>query len=86
MGDSISSNIFMMGYAFQHGFIPLSLGSIQKAIDLNGVSVESNQRAFSWGRAAAADTGYVAGVAGGTGELTGNVAFDLDGFYHRQIS
>ena len=80
MGDSISSNIFMMGYAFQEGFIPLSLGSIQKAIDLNGVSVESNQRAFSWGRAAAADTGYVAGVAGGTGELMGNVAFDLDGF------
>ena len=80
MGDSISSNIFMMGYAFQQGFIPLSLGSIQKAIDLNGVSVESNQRAFSWGRAAAADTGYVAGVAGGTGEPTANVAFDLDGF------
>ena len=80
MGDSISSNIFMMGYAFQHGFIPLSLGSIQKAIDLNGVSVESNQRAFSWGRVAAADIGYVAGVAGGTGELTANVAFDLDRF------
>ena len=80
MGDSIASNIFMMGYAFQKGFIPLSLKSIQKAIDLNGVSVASNQRAFSWGRAAAADLDYVAGLAGGTDDLAGNAAFDLDGF------
>ncbi|MDG2034047.1 MAG: 2-oxoacid:acceptor oxidoreductase family protein, partial [Rhodospirillales bacterium] len=80
MGDSITSNIFMMGYAFQKGLIPLSLKSIQKSIDLNGVSVASNQRAFSWGRAAAANLDYVAGLAGGTDDLAGNAAFDLDRF------
>jgi indolepyruvate ferredoxin oxidoreductase len=55
MGDSISTNLFMLGYAWQRGCIPLSEAALMQAIELNGVAVEANQRAFRWGRLAAAD-------------------------------
>jgi indolepyruvate ferredoxin oxidoreductase len=59
LGDSIATNAFMLGFAFQKGLIPLSLEAICKAIELNGAAVEMNTRAFSWGRLAAADTARV---------------------------
>ncbi|HQQ63825.1 MAG TPA: indolepyruvate ferredoxin oxidoreductase family protein, partial [Pseudomonadales bacterium] len=52
-GDAIASNLFQVGFAWQKGFIPLSLDSLMKAIELNGVSVEMNKRTFQWGRMAA---------------------------------
>ena len=48
MGDSIATNAFMLGFAFQRGAIPLSLEAIMKAIDLNGAAIEMNKLAFSW--------------------------------------
>jgi indolepyruvate ferredoxin oxidoreductase len=54
-GDAIASNLFQVGFAWQKGFIPLSLESIMKAIELNGVSVDMNKRTFQWGRMAAHD-------------------------------
>ncbi|WP_332860637.1 indolepyruvate ferredoxin oxidoreductase family protein [Janthinobacterium svalbardensis] len=56
MGDSIATNMFMLGYAWQKGKVPLSEASIMKAIDLNNVSVAFNKAAFNWGRAGAHDT------------------------------
>ncbi|MTI10815.1 indolepyruvate ferredoxin oxidoreductase family protein [Curvivirga aplysinae] len=53
MGDSIASNMFMLGYAFQNGFIPVSEEAIIRAIELNGVAIKANQKAFLWGRRAA---------------------------------
>jgi indolepyruvate ferredoxin oxidoreductase len=55
MGDSIATNMFMLGYAWQKGHVPLSEASIMKAIELNDVSVGFNKAAFSWGRTAAHD-------------------------------
>ena len=55
MGDSIATNAFMLGFAFQRGAIPLSLEAIMKAIDLNGAAIDMNKLAFSWGRLAAHD-------------------------------
>lgn len=55
MGDSIASNLFMLGYAYQLGLIPLTSAAIEKAIELNGVAVNLNQQAFLWGRRAAFD-------------------------------
>ena len=55
MGNSIATNIFMLGYAFQRGFIPLSSAALLRAIELNGATVEENRRAFSWGRRTALD-------------------------------
>nr|WP_027287997.1 indolepyruvate ferredoxin oxidoreductase family protein [Rhodovibrio salinarum] len=55
MGDSIATNLFMLGYAWQRGTVPLAKQSILQAVALNGVAVESNVRAFEWGRRAAHD-------------------------------
>ncbi|MBL4906704.1 MAG: 2-oxoacid:acceptor oxidoreductase family protein, partial [Sneathiella sp.] len=55
MGDAIATNLFMLGFAFQKGFIPLTFEALMRAIELNGVAVESNKKAFAWGRAMAHD-------------------------------
>ncbi len=54
-GNSIASNMFMVGYAFQKGWLPLSEEAILKAIEINKVSIEFNQNAFRLGRVAAHD-------------------------------
>ncbi|SFB77799.1 indolepyruvate ferredoxin oxidoreductase family protein [Massilia yuzhufengensis] len=59
MGDSIATNMFMLGYAFQKGHVPLAEASLIKAIELNGVSVPFNKAAFNWGRSAAHDLASV---------------------------
>ncbi|MES2272263.1 MAG: indolepyruvate ferredoxin oxidoreductase family protein [Pseudomonadota bacterium] len=53
MGDSIGTNVLMLGYAVQKGLLPLSLGSIEEAIRLNGTFVKGNLRIFAIGRLAA---------------------------------
>jgi indolepyruvate ferredoxin oxidoreductase len=55
LGDSIATNPFMLGFAYQKGLIPVSAEAIEKAIALNAVAVEMNTRAFRWGRLAAHD-------------------------------
>lgn len=55
MGDSITTNMFMFGYAVQKGFVPLSLPAIEEAIRLNGSQVKSTLQVFNWGRLAAHD-------------------------------
>ncbi|MFS0756098.1 indolepyruvate ferredoxin oxidoreductase family protein [Noviherbaspirillum sp. 1P10PC] len=63
MGDSIATNLFMLGYAWQKGWVPLAEASILKAITLNGVSVDFNTQAFVWGRSAANDLASVEKLA-----------------------
>jgi indolepyruvate ferredoxin oxidoreductase len=55
LGDSIYTNPLMMGFAWQHGRIPLSFAAIQRAIELNGVQIDNNKAAFEWGRRCAHD-------------------------------
>ncbi|MBX3486793.1 MAG: indolepyruvate ferredoxin oxidoreductase family protein [Candidatus Paracaedibacteraceae bacterium] len=59
MGDSIMTNLFMVGYAAQKGLIPLAPESIVEAIRLNAVSIADNTLAFNWGRLAAVDMSTV---------------------------
>jgi hypothetical protein len=64
MGDSIATNLFMLGFAWQKGLIPVSArGHRCQAIELNGVAVEFNRQAFVWGRRAAHDLAAVERVA-----------------------
>jgi len=59
LGNSIGANIFLVGYAYQIGALPLSAEAIEKAIELNGEAVPMNLAAFSWGRRAAIDAAAV---------------------------
>ncbi len=63
LGDSIATNLFMLGYAFQKGLVPLGLDAILRAIELNGVAIETSKRTFAWGRLAAHDPAAVAAQA-----------------------
>jgi indolepyruvate ferredoxin oxidoreductase len=62
MGDSIATNPFMLGFAFQKGAIPLSLEALLRAIEINGAAIEMNKQAFTWGRLAAHDMSRVRSV------------------------
>ena len=63
LGDSIASNLFLLGYAWQRGLVPVSFDALQRAITLNGVAVDMNRQAFLWGRRAAQDFDAVRRVA-----------------------
>jgi indolepyruvate ferredoxin oxidoreductase len=62
MGDSIATNAFLLGFAFQNGAIPLTLETILRAIEINGAAIEMNKLAFTWGRLAAHDISRVRSV------------------------
>ena len=64
LGDAISANMFLLGFAWQKGLIPLSHDSLDTAITLNGTAVAANKAAFAWGRRAAVDLAGVADAAG----------------------
>jgi indolepyruvate ferredoxin oxidoreductase len=63
LGDAIATNLFMLGYAFQKGLLPLSLEAIERAIELNGVAVAQSKATFAWGRRAAHDLAAVEAAA-----------------------
>jgi indolepyruvate ferredoxin oxidoreductase len=86
MGDSIATNLFMMGYAFQKGLIPISLESILTAIELNGVSVESSKRSFEWGCRAAADPAAVQRATAPATPPEAAVAETLDEIVARRVA
>ena len=50
MGDSIFSNMILLGAAWQRGLVPLSFDAISRAIELNGAAPARNLRAFDVGR------------------------------------
>ena len=55
LGDAIATNLFMLGFAWQRGLVPLAFASLDEAIRINGVAVAANRQAFAWGRLAAHD-------------------------------
>src|SRR5512143_670048 len=63
MGDSIATNLFMVGFAYQRGLLPVSESAILRAIELNGTSVEPNKQSFRWGRLAVIDPAHVSAAA-----------------------
>jgi indolepyruvate ferredoxin oxidoreductase len=55
MGDAIATNMFVLGFAWQKGLVPISLDAIEQAIRLNGVAIDFNLDTFNWGRLMAHD-------------------------------
>jgi indolepyruvate ferredoxin oxidoreductase len=54
LGDTMPSNVLMLGVAWQMGLVPVSFAALDRAIELNGVAVAANRLAFGLGRLAAA--------------------------------
>ncbi|HEX8961850.1 MAG TPA: indolepyruvate ferredoxin oxidoreductase family protein [Rhodocyclaceae bacterium] len=63
LGDAIYANLFLLGYAWQLGLVPVSGAALDRAIELNGTAVEMNRSAFLWGRRAAHEPLFMARFA-----------------------
>jgi indolepyruvate ferredoxin oxidoreductase len=63
LGQSLGANMFLLGYAYQIGALPLSATSVERALELNGEAVAMNIAAFRWGRRAALDLAAVEKLA-----------------------
>lgn len=59
-GTSLAANLFLLGFAYQQGGVPLHAQALERAITLNGAAVATNLEAFRWGRAMAQDPSLVA--------------------------
>jgi indolepyruvate ferredoxin oxidoreductase len=55
IGDAMATNLFMLGYAWQKGLVPVTGPALLGAIELNGTAIKMNIAAFNWGRCAAHD-------------------------------
>ncbi len=64
LGDSIAGNLFLLGFAWQQGLVPVSAAALDAAIELNGVAVAFNKQAFLWGRRCAHQPETVLRAAG----------------------
>ncbi|MFO1146932.1 MAG: indolepyruvate ferredoxin oxidoreductase family protein [Alsobacter sp.] len=71
-GNAIAANMFMLGYAFQTGGVPLSSAALLRAIELNGEAVAMNKAAFAWGRRAALDPARVQALVAPRAAPTGD--------------
>ena len=58
-GSSMTANMALLGFAWQHGLIPLGAASIEHALKLNGIAVDDNIRAFRAGRIYAQDAEFM---------------------------
>ena len=76
MGDSIASNLFLLGFAWKRGLVPGSAAAVERAIELNGVAVETNLAALRWGRAWAVDPAAVERAAGLPGVVSSAKVID----------
>jgi indolepyruvate ferredoxin oxidoreductase len=86
LGDSIVSNMLVLGYAWQRGLVPVSLEGLMRAIELNDVAVASNKLAFSLGRLAAADPAACDALLGEHGASTPPRQESLDEIFARGVA
>jgi len=83
MGDTMPSNIVMLGACWQRGLIPLSEAALMRAIELNGVAADSNKTAFALGRLAIAAPEALKRLAG---EEEKRLPDDLDSLIARRVA
>ena len=86
MGDSIATNVFMVGFAYQKGLLPVSEAALLKGIDIIGVGVESNKKSFLWGRRAAVDLKRVEHIALPTQTIQVHMPESLDAIISRRYN
>jgi indolepyruvate ferredoxin oxidoreductase len=85
-GNSLGANMFMLGFAYQHGGLPLSAQAVERAIELNGEAVAMNVAAFRWGRRAAHQPDFVRSLVAQPGQAAGaGIAQSLDEIVARRV-
>ncbi|MCY3811027.1 MAG: indolepyruvate ferredoxin oxidoreductase family protein [Gammaproteobacteria bacterium] len=67
-GTATCANVLLLGFAYQHGTVPVSVSALERAIALNGVAVADNLAALHYGRAMAHDPARVPSSARGRRE------------------
>ncbi|HWD70516.1 MAG TPA: indolepyruvate ferredoxin oxidoreductase family protein [Solirubrobacteraceae bacterium] len=65
-GSHLQANMLLIGAAFQQGCLPLRADAIERAIELNGTSAQTNVAAFRWGRAVVARPELLESVGAGS--------------------
>jgi indolepyruvate ferredoxin oxidoreductase len=88
LGDALAANMFLVGFAWQKGKLPLGEDAILRAVELNGAMVEFNKQAFLWGRRAAFDLAAVERLAAPVGSVSGHRrrSLSLDEMIARRMS
>jgi indolepyruvate ferredoxin oxidoreductase len=85
-GNSLGANMFVLGFAYQHGGLPLSAEAVERAIELNGEAVAMNLAAFRWGRRAAHQPDFVKLMIAQPGQApAAGVAQPLDELVARRV-
>ncbi|TGD99805.1 indolepyruvate ferredoxin oxidoreductase family protein [Methylobacterium nonmethylotrophicum] len=82
LGNALAANMFMLGYAWQRGRVPLSRAALLRAIELNREAVAMNLAAFAWGRRAAAAPDTMRAVEAPAPDL----APDLDAVIAKRVA
>src|SRR5579863_6523787 len=88
-GQALGANMFLVGYAYQLGALPLSAAAIERAIELNGEAVAMNKAAFHWGRHAAVAREEVERIAAptpGTASDSGRTSESLIETLERRVA
>ncbi|XHS79750.1 indolepyruvate ferredoxin oxidoreductase family protein [Burkholderiaceae bacterium UC74_6] len=83
MGDTMPSNIIMLGACWQRGLVPLSEAALMRAMELNGVAVAANKTAFALGRLAVAAPESLRRLAGAPAAQA--LPQDLDSLVQRRM-
>jgi indolepyruvate ferredoxin oxidoreductase len=94
MGDTMPSNIIMLGACWQRGLVPVTFEALMRAIELNGVAVAANKTAFAIGRLALADPRALERLAASedpaaklaAGAASGDTLFGAGGLVERRIA
>ena len=86
LGNAIGANLFLVGYAWQKGLIPLEAGSIETAIELNATLSSLNTRAFALGRLAASDPAWTQKWLGETGRQANPESEGLEALVANRVS
>ncbi len=63
-GDYMMTNMIMVGSAYQRGYLPICAASIETAVRMNNVAVESNIQAFRAGRLSVHDPARLHAIIG----------------------
>jgi len=78
LGNTIAANLFVLGFASQRGLLPVGFKAIERAVELNGIAIDFNLRAFALGRLWAHDRPVLESELAGNHHQERSVATSLD--------